>query len=206
MEFGMIAWYVPLERFPDTYNGHPLGLAALASHKQYMSLYLNTVYGDPQLAEWFRDRYAKSGKRLNMGKSCLRFRSLEDVPLDVIGETIAKVPLDRYVEHYRAARGSSRQTGPQRAPDGMRLALMTEPQQGLTDEILAAPPPRKRAWRPSSAPTITPASRSGRRADHRRLGHPGRTGARHEPDLHRLARLAHDVPPARRLRQAGGHR
>ena len=110
MEFGMIAWYVPLERFPDTYNGHPLGLAALASNKQYVSLYLNTVYGDPQLATWFRDRYAKSGKRLDMGKSCLRFRSLEDVPLDVIGETIARVPLDRYVEHYRAARGSSRKT------------------------------------------------------------------------------------------------
>ena len=108
MEFGMIAWYVPLERFGDTYNGHPLGLAALASHKQYISLYLNSVYGDPQLADWFRDRYGKSGKRLNMGKSCLRFRSLEDVPLDVIGETIAKVPLDRFVEHYRAARGSSR--------------------------------------------------------------------------------------------------
>jgi hypothetical protein len=48
IEFGMIAWYVPLERFPDTYNGHPLGLAALASQKQYMSLYLNAVYSDPE--------------------------------------------------------------------------------------------------------------------------------------------------------------
>jgi hypothetical protein len=111
MESGMIAWYVPLERFPDTYNGRPLGLAALASQKQYMSLYLNSVYGDPQLAEWFSDRYATSGKRLNMGKSCLRFRSVEDVPLDVIGETIAKVPLDQYVQHYRAVRGSSRKAG-----------------------------------------------------------------------------------------------
>jgi hypothetical protein len=110
MEFGMIAWYVPLEHFPDTYNGRPLGLVGLASQKQYMSLYLNTVYGDPQLAEWFRDRYAESGKQLNMGKSCLRFRSLDDVPLDVIGETIAKVPLDRYVAQYQAARGSSRKT------------------------------------------------------------------------------------------------
>jgi hypothetical protein len=110
MEFGMIAWYVPLERFPDTYNGRPLGLAALASQKQYMSLYLNTVYGDPQLAEWFRARYAASGKRLDMGKSCLRFRSLDDVPLDVIGETIARVPVDRYVAKYLEARGSSRRT------------------------------------------------------------------------------------------------
>jgi len=110
IEFGMIAWYVPLERFPDTYNGRPLGLAALASQKQYMSLYLNTVYGDPQLAEWFTTRYAESGKRLNMGKSCLRFRSLDDLPLDIIGETIAKVPLDRYVARYQAVRGSSRQS------------------------------------------------------------------------------------------------
>jgi hypothetical protein len=110
MEFGMIAWYVPLDRFPDTYNGHPLGLAGLASHKQYMSLYLNTVYGDPQLADWFRDRYAETGKRLDMGKSCVRFRSLDDLPLEVIGETIAKVPLDRYVAHSQAARGSARQT------------------------------------------------------------------------------------------------
>jgi Domain of unknown function (DU1801) len=110
MEFGMLAWYVPLERFPDTYNGRPLGLVALASQKQYMALYLNTVYGDPQLADWFRDRYAASGKRLDMGKSCVRFRSLDDLPLDVIGETVARVPLDRFVAHYQAARGSSRMT------------------------------------------------------------------------------------------------
>ena len=108
MSFGMIAWYVPLERFPDTYNGQPLGLAGLASQKQYISLYLISVYGDPQLADWFRLRYAASGKPLTMGKSCLRFRRLEDVPLDVIGETIAKVPLDDYIRHYESARGSLR--------------------------------------------------------------------------------------------------
>ena len=108
MEFGMIAWYVPLDRFPYTYNGHPLGLAGLASQKQYMSLYLNTVYGDPQLADWFRDRYAQSGKRLDMGKSCVRFRSLDDLPLDVIAETIARTPVDQYIERYQEARGSSR--------------------------------------------------------------------------------------------------
>ena len=108
MAFGMIAWYVPLKRFPDTYNGQPLGLAGVASQKQYISLYLLSVYGDPELAEWFRARYAESGKKLDMGKSCLRFRKLEDVPLDVIGETIAKVPLDEYVQQYEATRGSYR--------------------------------------------------------------------------------------------------
>ena len=110
MLFGMIGWYVPLKRFPDTYNGQPLGLAGLASQKNYMSLYLNTVYGDPQTERWFRERYAASGKILNMGKSCVRFKRLEDLPLDVIGETIARSDLDRYLERYSEARGSSRRT------------------------------------------------------------------------------------------------
>ena len=110
IDLGMISYHVPLDRFPDTYNGHPLGLAALASQKNYMSLYLNNVYGDPATEAWFKERYAASGKRLDMGKSCVRFRRLEDLPLDVIGETIARSDLDRYVAHYQAARGSSRAT------------------------------------------------------------------------------------------------
>ena len=110
MLYGMIGWYVPLERFPDTYNGQPLGLAALASQKSYISLYLNSVYGDPKTEAWFKDRFAASGKKLNMGKSCLRFRRVEDLPLDVIGETSARADLDRYLEQYQGARGSSRRT------------------------------------------------------------------------------------------------
>ena len=110
MQSGMIGWYVPLERFPNTYNGQPLGLAALASQKNYMSLYLNSVYGDPRTEAWFKDRYAASGKRLNMGKSCVRFRRLEDLPLDVIGDTIARVDLESYLAWYEKAAGSSRRT------------------------------------------------------------------------------------------------
>ena len=110
MLYGMIGWYIPLERFPNTYNGQPLGLAALASQKNYMSLYLNSVYGDPQTESWFKDRYEASGKRLNMGKSCVRFRRIEDLPLDVIGETIARVDLDSYLAAYEKAVGSSRET------------------------------------------------------------------------------------------------
>ena len=104
----MIGWFVPLETFPDTYNGQPLGLAALASQKQYISLYLNNVYGDPDTERWFRERWAETGKPLNMGKSCLRFRRVEDIPLDVIGEVIARSDLDSYVRRYHGARGSSR--------------------------------------------------------------------------------------------------
>jgi len=75
-----------------------------------MSVYLNNVYGDPETEAWFKERYAASGKKLDMGKSCVRFRRLEDLPLDVIGETVARTDLDRYLEQYQAARGSSRLT------------------------------------------------------------------------------------------------
>lgn len=108
MLFGMIGWYVPLQRFPNTYNKQPLGLAALANQKNYMALYLNNVYGDPDTNRWFRERFAASGKKLDMGKSCVRFRKLDDLPLDVIAETIARTPVDRYIEGYEAVRGSSR--------------------------------------------------------------------------------------------------
>jgi hypothetical protein len=118
MQYGMIGWYVPLERFPDTYNGQPLGLAALASQKGYMSLYLNNVYGDPDTERSFKQRYEASGRRLDMGKSCVRFKRLEDLPLEVIGETIAGADLDRYLEHYAAARGSSRRTRSAKAGSG----------------------------------------------------------------------------------------
>ena len=110
MAFGMIAWYVPLDRFPNTYNGQPLGLVALASQKSYLSLYLNSVYGDPETETWFRERYAASGKTLDMGKSCVRFKRVEDLPLDVIGETIARADLDAFLARYAAARGPSRLT------------------------------------------------------------------------------------------------
>jgi Domain of unknown function (DU1801) len=108
--YGMIAWWVPLETFPDTYNGQPLGLAGLASQKNYISVYLNTVYGSPDEEAWFKARYAASGKQLNMGRSCVRFRHLDDLPLELIGETIARAKLDRTLRDYAAARGSSRAT------------------------------------------------------------------------------------------------
>jgi uncharacterized protein YdhG (YjbR/CyaY superfamily) len=111
MQFGMIGWYVPLERYPNTYNKQPLGLAGLANQKDYMSLYLNTVYGNPATERWFREQFAASGKKLDMGKSCVRFRKLDDLPLDVIAATIARTPVDKYIEGYESALGSSRKSG-----------------------------------------------------------------------------------------------
>ena len=104
MQYGMISYIVPTAILAETYNGQPLMYAALASQKRYMSLYLTNVYGDEGSAEWFRQRYAASGKKLNMGKSCVRFRKLEDLPLDVVGEAIALTPLNEFLEIYRASR------------------------------------------------------------------------------------------------------
>jgi hypothetical protein len=101
IQSGMIAYVVPLSILPDTYNGQPLQLAALAAQKNYYSLYLMAVYGNPALNTWFIQEYAASGKKLNMGKSCVRFKSLDDLPLDLIGKVFAKVPLDRFVAEYK---------------------------------------------------------------------------------------------------------
>lgn len=103
MSFGMIGWSIPLERYPDTYNGQPLGYAALAAQKHYYALYLS-VYQDPQSEATFREEFARAGKKLDMGKSCVRFRKLDDLPLDVIGRTIATTPPEELIRRYEASR------------------------------------------------------------------------------------------------------
>jgi uncharacterized protein YdhG (YjbR/CyaY superfamily) len=102
--FGMIGWSVPLERYPDTYNGQPLGYLALAAHKRYYSLYLNALYAGSVDEAEFRRRWEASGRKLDMGKSCLRFRKLEDLDLDLIAETVAGTPADAYIARYEQAR------------------------------------------------------------------------------------------------------
>jgi hypothetical protein len=102
--FGMIGYGVPLSRYPETYNGQPLGLAALAAQKNYYALYLFGVYADEAGGKRFRDEYRKTGKRLDMGKSCVRFKSLDDLPLDLIGRTIAASSVDDVITLYENAR------------------------------------------------------------------------------------------------------
>ena len=122
MQWGMIGWVIPLSRYPDTYNGEPLCVAGLASQKNAMSLYLMTVYGNKDIETWFKTEYAKTGKKLDMGKSCLRFRTLEDLPLELIGRTIGRVSVDQYIATYERARFSagSRRAMMQRASWRMR--------------------------------------------------------------------------------------
>lgn len=101
MQHAMISWVVPLERYPDTYNGEALVIASLASQKRHMALYLNCEYASPTD---FRDRWVATGRKLDMGKSCVRFRRLEDVALDVVGNTIARVTPESFIAAYEASR------------------------------------------------------------------------------------------------------
>ncbi|MCO4834411.1 MAG: DUF1801 domain-containing protein [Acidimicrobiaceae bacterium] len=105
MAWGMIAYQVPLEVFPDTYNKKPLLYAALASQKNYMAVYLHSIYMNEGQAEWFKDAYIETGKRLDMGKSCVRFKTIDQLPVDLIGQAIAKVTLDEFLGYYRAVKG-----------------------------------------------------------------------------------------------------
>jgi hypothetical protein len=101
IQYGMLAYVVPLERFPGTYNGQPLPLAALASQKRHMALYMMGVYGDDDAG--FRTAWEATGRKLDMGKACVRFRRLDDVPLEVVGAAIARVPVDDLIaQHERA--------------------------------------------------------------------------------------------------------
>lgn len=103
MCYGMIGYVVPHSLFPAGYHcdpKQPLSYAGLASQKNHMSLYLMTVYGDAPTAEWFKSAFTAAGKKLDMGKSCVRFKKVSDLPLDVIGQAIARVPAQAYIEQY----------------------------------------------------------------------------------------------------------
>jgi len=106
IQYGMIGWFVPHSLYPDGYHCDPkqgVPFAALASQKNYMSLYLMCIYGDEKHRAWFEKEWAKSGKKLNMGKSCVRFKRVEELPLELITEAVRRVPVDAFLSHYEAA-------------------------------------------------------------------------------------------------------
>ena len=98
--WGMPGWVIPLETYPNTYNGQPLAYVSLAAQKNYNSLYLMGLYGDPVADAAFRAAWAATGRTLNMGKSCLRFKTLADVDLDLIARTVASVTVEQYIAAY----------------------------------------------------------------------------------------------------------
>lgn len=104
INWGMISYEIPLAQYPTTYNGQPLGYLALAAQKNYYALYLLRVNGDAELEARLKEAFSRAGKKLDMGKACLRFRKLTDVPWDAIGEVVASTSPAQYIAHYEAAR------------------------------------------------------------------------------------------------------
>jgi uncharacterized protein YdhG (YjbR/CyaY superfamily) len=108
MDFGMISYVIPLSTYPITYNERSLMYAALSSQKNYCSLYLMNIYSKPELMEWFERGYRASGKRMDIGKACVRFKSVDDLPLDLVGEAIARTLVADYIELYEASRRTTK--------------------------------------------------------------------------------------------------
>jgi uncharacterized protein YdhG (YjbR/CyaY superfamily) len=102
--YGIISYQVPLKTLPDTYNGQPLCYAALAAQKNHNALYLMCAYGDAKQRAKLEQAFKTAGKKLDMGKACVRFKSAEDLPLPAIGKLIAAVPPAKYMATYEAAR------------------------------------------------------------------------------------------------------
>jgi len=111
MQYGMIGYFVPHSVYPAGYHcdpKQPLPFASLASQKQYMSLYLMCIYDDAGNKDWFVKQWAKTGKKLDMGKACIRFKKLADLPLALIGRAIARVPVKKHIAQYEKAISASR--------------------------------------------------------------------------------------------------
>jgi hypothetical protein len=113
MQYGMIGYYVPHRVYSAGYHCNPkepLPFAALGSQKNYMSLHLMSVYGGwgggdgaSQHARWFREEWAKTGKKMDMGKACIRFKKAEDLPLDLIGKAVKRTPAKKYIDFVEAS-------------------------------------------------------------------------------------------------------
>jgi uncharacterized protein YdhG (YjbR/CyaY superfamily) len=100
MQYGMIGYVVPHRLYPAGYHckpEEPLPYAALGAQKSHFALHLMAAYGDAATDAWFRKTWLATGKKLDMGKACVRFKKVEDVPLEVIGQMMARVPVKQYV-------------------------------------------------------------------------------------------------------------
>lgn len=108
MNWGMISWEIPLSRYPNTYNKQPLAYVALAAQKNHYALYLTCVYADSLREHRLREAYALAGKKIDIGKSCLRFKRLDDLLPAPVAEAIASTPVEDHIANYEASRAGAR--------------------------------------------------------------------------------------------------
>jgi len=104
VNYGVISYEIPLDRYPNTYNGQPLSYIALGAKKNHFALYLMCLYMNESERSWLCEQFKKAGKKLDMGKACLRFRALDDLPLDAIARIVALATPDQYIARYEAGR------------------------------------------------------------------------------------------------------
>jgi hypothetical protein len=136
MQYGMISYYVPLSRFPDTYNGQPLAIISLAAQKNHLSLYLMGLYGDADGERRFAQAFHDAGKKLDMGKSCLRFKRFDDLAQDALEQLIAGTSVEQFIARYRDSRhgNSERKAGPEPAAPNRRSAAPKKTRSGKGSE------------------------------------------------------------------------
>ncbi|MEL6498817.1 MAG: DUF1801 domain-containing protein [Planctomycetota bacterium] len=122
MQYGMIGWFVPHSIHPAGYHcdaNQPVPFIGLGNQKNHMALYMFCIYTDTKLSDWFVKAWIKTGITLDMGKSCVRFRSIDGVALDVVGEAVSRVPVDVFLKGYLAsvpaARSASRNAATKKA-------------------------------------------------------------------------------------------
>ena len=104
MNWGMIAYEIPLERYPDTYNSQPLLYAALAAQKHHYALYLHSVYSSEEAAERLRRAYDEAGVKLDVGRSCVRFKRLDQLVPEAIAAAVGAVTVDEFIDRYESSR------------------------------------------------------------------------------------------------------
>lgn len=148
MTWGMPTYEVPLDRYPDTYNGKPLAYVGFAAQKNNYALYLMCVYSDSAQERTLREAAAAMGATLDMGKSCVRFRALDRLPLDAIGALIASHPVDDYIALYEASRATSGSAG---------AAKKTAAKKAAAKNVAKKTPASKPAAKKTPAAAKTPA-------------------------------------------------
>lgn len=125
LSYGMPGWVVPHSVYPNGYHCSPelpLPFASLASQKNHMALYLFCIYCDPALTEWVAKEWKATGKRLDMGKSCIRFKSLDQVPLEVIAEAIRRMDAKTFIAAYEEGLAGSPKRGAKKKPAARKKA------------------------------------------------------------------------------------
>lgn len=159
MQYGMIGYAIPHSVFPPGYHcdpKQPLPYAGLASQSGHMSLYLMALYGSPPQREIFEKAWKAAGKRLDMGKACIRFKKVEDLALDVLADAIRRVSAKAYIEHYQQALA---QTAAGRA--AAKRAAGTSPKSASKSK---APPKAKPSARAKASPSKVIKGRSSARS------------------------------------------